>query len=143
MDHYTYQALNRSTDEICLAHFLFVDGNTTRLHIETYSLSKAPPFTALSYEWGQTETSEIIVDNRAFLIRRNLAQGLCALWNCWRREDVETQGLFWADALCVDQSNTTERGHQVNLMGSIYLSVETVVVWLGPAVGDSNRAIQA
>jgi hypothetical protein len=31
--------------------------------------------------------------------------------------------LIWADALCIDQSNKRERGHQVRLMGSIAFQV--------------------
>lgn len=139
MDLYTYQPLDRATDEVRLAQFLSIDENTIRLHIDTYSLSKATQFAALSYEWGPRETSEIIVDsNKTFSIQKSLERGLRVLWNYWKQERAEMWTLFWTDALCIDQSNILERGHQGNLMGSIYRSAEAVVVWLGPADDDAD-----
>lgn len=80
MDPYTYQSLERSTDEILLAWFLSVDENTIRLHMETYRLSNVPQFAAFSYEWGPRETSEIIVDStKTFSIQKNLERSLRAL----------------------------------------------------------------
>lgn len=37
----------------------------------------------------------------------------------------------WVDAVCIDQSNLTERGHQVKMMGYIYSKASRVLVWLG------------
>lgn len=36
------------------------------------------------------------------------------------------------DAICIDQSHTEERNHQVAMMGDIYSNATCVVVWLGP-----------
>jgi hypothetical protein len=38
---------------------------------------------------------------------------------------------IWADALCIDQSNTQERGEQVQLMSKIYTMTSLVLGWLG------------
>jgi hypothetical protein len=38
---------------------------------------------------------------------------------------------LWIDALCIDQSNTRERNHQVQLMGRIYAQATCVIAWLG------------
>jgi hypothetical protein len=38
---------------------------------------------------------------------------------------------LWIDAICIDQDNNAERGHQVQRMGQIYSGAEEVLVWLG------------
>jgi hypothetical protein len=43
---------------------------------------------------------------------------------------------IWIDALCINQDNEKERGHQVALMGRIFRNAE-VVCWLGRPDGDN------
>jgi len=38
---------------------------------------------------------------------------------------------FWADGICIDQSNLKERGHQVALMGQLYRKATLVCSWMG------------
>jgi hypothetical protein len=45
---------------------------------------------------------------------------------------------IWIDQLCVDQSNTDERNHQVQLMSNIYRFASIVTVWLGTAPESSH-----
>lgn len=42
-------------------------------------------------------------------------------------------GLYWTDAICIDQSNVQEHKHQVQMMRQIYSRAESVIVWLGAA----------
>ncbi|KAI0193862.1 heterokaryon incompatibility protein-domain-containing protein [Astrocystis sublimbata] len=42
----------------------------------------------------------------------------------------------WVDAICINQENTTEQSHQVNIMTEIYSKAERVVVFLGPLRSD-------
>src|SRR5690242_3272894 len=42
--------------------------------------------------------------------------------------------ILWADALCINQMDTRERGQQVKLMGLIYWKACCVRVWLGKDV---------
>jgi hypothetical protein len=79
---------------------------------------------------------KINVNGQSFLIRANLARGLRVFWEFYATIP------FWADALCIDQTNTVERSHQVNLMQDIYSYAALVIVWLGPAVDNSVRAIE-
>lgn len=44
---------------------------------------------------------------------------------------------FWIDALCIDQENLSERGHQVGLMADIYSNARLVMVWLGPGLDET------
>ncbi|KAK7178548.1 heterokaryon incompatibility protein [Paraphaeosphaeria sporulosa] len=36
---------------------------------------------------------------------------------------------LWVDAVCIDQSNTSERTYQVRMLDRIYSEAECVVVW--------------
>ena len=49
----------------------------------------------------------------------------------------------WVDAICIDQSNDNERGHQVGLMRKIYEAAQCVSVWLGKSDILTEHAIQA
>lgn len=44
---------------------------------------------------------------------------------------IFTTKYLWIDALCIDQSDISERGHQVSIMTQIYSSAMSVIVWLG------------
>ena len=88
-------------------------------------------FHALSYTWGlESPTREILIDGKPFLIRQNL-------WNFLRRVR-ECEDLLWADAICINQNDAKEKSEQVALMGSIFSSASTVIVWLGEAADDSE-----
>jgi len=50
--------------------------------------------------------------------------------------------LIWADALCINQENDTEKSWQVQLMRKIYASAVKVLAWLGVASHDSDLAIK-
>src|SRR6266536_764396 len=38
---------------------------------------------------------------------------------------------MWVDAICIDQSNIDERGHQVALMTKIYSLAKCDLLWIG------------
>lgn len=45
--------------------------------------------------------------------------------------------FIWIDAICIDQSDSTEKATQVPLMSEIYRQALQVNVWLGvPSYGD-------
>jgi len=50
---------------------------------------------------------------------------------------------FWIDQICIDQSTTNERNHQVRLMSRIFSQAYQVLVWLGPAADGSDQAMDA
>lgn len=52
--------------------------------------------------------------------------------------------IIWADALCINQSDVSERNAQVQRMAEIYRSSERVVVWLGadPVVTEALQIVQ-
>ena len=90
------------------------------------TLDSDTTYNALSYVWGdQSEKRRVICNGMACMITVSLFHAL----NQYRstRADV----LLWADALCIDQNNETEKTCQVRMMGDIYRQAQLVVVWLG------------
>src|SRR5947209_1153949 len=73
------------------------------------------PYEALSYTCGGTEMSASVqIDGRTLAITENLYLALQYL------RSEETDRILWVDAICIDQANHQERGHQVQQMGNIY-----------------------
>jgi hypothetical protein len=96
--------------------------------IQHFNMKEAPAFKALSYVWGPPSTLEILINGRTFSVRENLH----AFLNEIRSTSVPDQEIwFWIDQLCIDQSNTLERNHQVGQMADIYSSASVTIVWLG------------
>ncbi|KAF2833801.1 hypothetical protein CC86DRAFT_365605 [Ophiobolus disseminans] len=102
-------------------------------------LSTAPPYTALSYVWGEgVATRFIVLDGRPFWVRDSLWAFLAQ----WRNSGTEV-GYVWIDALCINQLCVEERNHQVALMGEIYSRAWRVVAWLdGGLEGALNRLVE-
>ncbi|KAF1960885.1 HET-domain-containing protein [Byssothecium circinans] len=95
-----------------------------QLHITT--LDEAPQYEAMSYAWGSpSDKKAIICDGRKAKIPTNLRDAL------QRVRDPLKVKRFWADAICINQSDSKEVGHQVRQMASIYSAAERVIVWLG------------
>lgn len=83
-------------------------------------------YEALSYTWGgSNKARDIELDGVDFPITANLFLALRYL----RHTDQDR--ILWIDAICIDQHNNKERGHQVGLMTSIYRRADRVRIWLG------------
>ncbi|KAF2654208.1 HET-domain-containing protein, partial [Lophiostoma macrostomum CBS 122681] len=88
-------------------------------------------YEALSYCWGdirQTVGITLVGDNASsveFQISSNLERAIKRI-----RQPKEIR-VFWIDLLCINQSDTNERGRQVALMCDVYALAESVSVWLG------------
>lgn len=93
-----------------------------------------PPYTCLSYVWGSaTSRRQILLDGKLFCAQQNL-------WNFLNsaRSFGDPAEFFWIDAVCIDQTNTPERNHQVAHMGMIYRSASQVMIWLGTRESTSR-----
>lgn len=100
----------------------YVEGGI-KLALESRSLS----YEALSYIWGAVAgESEIICNSFPLLVTANC---LTALRHLRKRHK---QRILWVDAICINQSSTTERSAQVAMMGEIYRIASRVLLWLGP-----------
>lgn len=52
--------------------------------------------------------------------------------------------LLWVDAICINQSDSAEKSHQVtNMLRKVYLLAEKSLVWLGPADERTANGISA
>lgn len=92
------------------------------------------PYEALSYRWGGNNfTQEIKIDGQLIHITKNLEAALRHL----RHESTER--LIWVDALCINQEDMAERGHQVSMMREIYTRCHTDLAWLGPNPGSVDE----
>jgi hypothetical protein len=91
-------------------------------------------FRALSYVRGDAQdTRPILIEGKILLVTKNCETAL----RCLRQAGKTT--TIWIDAICIDQSNLSERSRQVTLMGEIYRNVEGVVAFLGHDDEESPR----
>jgi ankyrin repeat protein len=105
----------------CMLYQAYLDGTDTI------------PYDALSYHWGGTDKTSTVTVNGEYLdVTENLHSALQHL----RSEDIDR--VLWVDAICIDQGNERERGHQVQQMCKIYSQAEEVIVWLGQATEETN-----
>lgn len=125
------QPATHKTDPIqCNLEIVFLDDNNTD--------NDGPHYEALSYAWG-TDFSEtpVHVDGHPKTITLNLFQALQHL-----RRPLQAR-VVWIDALCIDQSNTAERTHQVGFMRTIYERAVSTTVWMGiSTAGDCRLAMR-
>ena len=108
--------------------------------IEYYRVAQAPPYTALSYCWGDSRLKRcLIVNGRACGIGINAVEALLHLQpQTDQNDDVHH---FWIDQLCINQGDDAEKGRQVGLMWQIYSRAARVVAWLGLSGGDDVEFI--
>jgi hypothetical protein len=121
---FIYQPLQTSPQQFRLASIQpgpFSSPINCTLHYA--NLKDSPPFEALSYVWGDAQdTLPIFLDGHVFNVTTNLESALRHL----RWED--TARTFWIDAICINQHDAQERGHQVMFMGEFYRAAEQTTV---------------
>lgn len=120
-----------------------VTGNDSKeVHciVTAHSLENPPSYTALSYTWGRYDTDcGLWLTDQRHVIRKNLHRFLKQAQSSPKLRNR----YFWIDALCIDQLNDEERTHQVAQMAEIFKKAQDVLVWLGPAYGKSDFAMEA
>ena len=89
------------------------------LSLTHVSLDEKPEFVALSYVWGDSaDTRAISVNGSQFPVTVNLFEALSQTREFVRTGEIDTEfttgspRLFWADAICIDQSNHAEKAAQ-------------------------------
>jgi hypothetical protein len=101
------------------------------------TLNEPPKFEALSYVWGEPSFTHDIEIGRAKLpITQRLDNALR------RFRNVDQTRLLWVDAVCINQHDYIERGHQVFGMPEIYRNAQTTIAWLGDGDESTSWAIQ-
>jgi hypothetical protein len=100
------------------------------------SLLDPPDFEALSYRWGDLETPfSISIQSTDFEVTENLFTAL------WYLRDKKQKRILWVDAICIDQTNVSERNHQVQLMRDIYKNARRTLIWLGQDTEEIRQGL--
>ncbi|KAI0852446.1 heterokaryon incompatibility protein-domain-containing protein [Daldinia vernicosa] len=145
------------TEERCFVHTPMTDArNQIRLlqihhakrdepvhcSLSTWSLSKLPPYHAISYTWGDpSQTTYISINKQPLKVRRSCEYVLRqAKWHernlrnlcAWRHR------YYWIDAICINQTDNEEKSHQVQMMGKIYRLASCVLSCIGPHADNSK-----
>lgn len=99
-------------------------------------LHEAGTYTALSYTWGNAEsTHSLSIKGKNFSITKNLYEALIHLHRAKATR-------LWIDAICIDQKNISERSLQVQRMADIYRMAEEVIAWIGTHEHDSRSLFE-
>lgn len=106
-------------------------------------------YTALSYYWGDLDSTEVILVKRAYPtvdetrfevpITSALAAGLREI-----RAQATTRApstCLWVDAICINQTNIPERNYQVKIMYDIFAASHGVVGWLGELTTEIDQSL--
>ncbi|KAI1769880.1 heterokaryon incompatibility protein-domain-containing protein [Hypoxylon cercidicola] len=151
---YKYHPLSAGSDEIRVLTLYpgeSSDDIQVALHHVHFREDTPPVFEALSYVWGSPANPVSIAIKKTVLgsglalghdrgctlmVTQNLGVALRYL-----RDRVEPRTL-WIDAICIDQSSTSERSQQVQRMDKIYQHAARVVIWLGPEANNSNAIME-
>ncbi|KAF4461164.1 hypothetical protein FALBO_12043 [Fusarium albosuccineum] len=88
-------------------------------------------YTTLSYCAGSpTDIERVIIDGFCFNAFANLGHALRQARHFWKDKFDKRELLLWADQICINQKNPSERSHQVKLMRDIYAACKQVLVSL-------------
>ena len=111
-----------------------LDGNVRHVSIDS-----KPRFWALSYVWGSfTPLAPYYFQTPDGLIP--ITSSLHSALRSMREKGVST--MLWADAICINQKDSLEKGIQIRLLRTIYQSAEQVIAWIGEVENDSHEALE-
>ncbi|CZR65163.1 uncharacterized protein PAC_15063 [Phialocephala subalpina] len=134
---YRYQPLG--VNEIRLLTYS-VESPQPVWHFKHQNLDDEPEFYAVSYTWGQNASiprAFVDVEDGIIEVGDNLNNLLHSL------DSFDRSISIWIDAICINQSNDSEKMHQVPLMGRIYSDASKVLIYLGePYSGNPDTGAQ-
>ncbi|KAI2769031.1 HET-domain-containing protein [Daldinia loculata] len=99
-------------------------------------IGESPPYEAISYVWGDPHDKAGIICNGKPLA---ITAGLHTVLHHFRSPSEKRS--LWADAICINQNDSNERGSQVGRMKDIYSKADRVLIWLGEEKDESDRGI--
>ncbi|KAF4620185.1 hypothetical protein G7Y89_g14636 [Cudoniella acicularis] len=149
MPPYRYSSLSHKPNIIRLLRLLPSKDEPENLRCELLehtlreSDTACHPYEALSYVWGSEKKPKSITiiddqkDDQELAVTQNLYIALLHL------RDHEIPRIIWADAVCINQANKEEKEHQIKFMAAIYAKASRVIVWLGEARDESDRALES
>ncbi len=94
--------------------------------LDIVNIEAAGSYEPLSYVWGDaTRTHTMLLSDGELPLTTSLYHALRRI-----RLPGEPRRI-WADQICINQENVSERSGQVQFMNSIYRNARHVLVWLG------------
>lgn len=112
------------------------DENIIQCRLVTKPLDQDVLYHALSYTWGDpTGVQTILCEGKVLRVTQNLHEALTE----YRRRGESTP--LWADAVCINQSDVTEKTEQVRMMRDVYVQADTVIIWLGQEQADIQMGL--
>jgi len=125
---FSYSPLETSTDGIRLLT-LEPPGksdSSIKCTLQDATFAQKPKYEALSYTWGDgAATMRILVNGQDFEVGQNLYDALKHLRLGGRARTI------WVDAICINQSDITEKNQQIRMMPITYSRASQVLIWLG------------
>lgn len=146
---FQYRPLDQTTLQIRLLRLLPRSSeaatDTIACEIKPFDIAEAPPFSALSWAWGNPHGVEenICINDATFKV--TIPSLLDALKHLRRYFTHPTSTAaapewIWIDALCINQEDMEEKIVQVPLMVTLYGRARNVISWLGsgdPAIASA------
>jgi hypothetical protein len=111
----------------------------------TVRTSESPAYEALSYTWGDLSRRQRIQIAHMSASGENVVPTWVTS-NCHAalkrlRKGATGPRTVWVDSICINQTNISERNHQLTLMTQIYESASCVIVYLGNCADGSDEAM--
>lgn len=136
MHPYVYEPLDVSQPSFRLVRLIQGEESEIKCdlwHAAIYDAEDAIEYEALSYTWGSNDKPHSIeINGRSLSVTKSLLEALQHL-----RQKNEDR-ILWIDAICIDQNDLKERGHQVQQMPAIYENARQVIIWLGFSTQDTD-----
>lgn len=103
-----------------------------------FEIEQTLEYETISYSWGDTSLrSTMLVDGKSLNICKSADQALHRV-----RKATEVRAV-WIDAICINQFDVIERGHQVGMMCDIYSRGTQNLIYLGESDGYTFAGFQA
>lgn len=136
MEGFSYLPLAHESEQarIRLLDLEYRDDIVT-LSLYSASLRDKPYYEAISYTWGDaTKRKEIRCNGQLVTVPENLYDALRHL------RHVDRVRTLWIDGICINQKYGAEKSAQIRMMPHIYEAAQTVLVWIGRANDQTERA---
>ncbi len=95
-----------------------------------------PRYETISYVWGNPEDRSSIIINNTVLDVPTSAKRALQRMRCTDRDRT-----LWIDAVCINQDDVEERGHQVAMMAEVYMGSVCNLIWLGNSDKSTATAL--
>lgn len=127
MNSYAYKLLNFSSDAIRVLRLFSNSDFDSGIQCELIETRLGDiPYEAVSYTWGSMDKPcKITLNGFECYVMEHLYTALQYL------RLLNRSRCLWVDAICINQDNVEERGHQVGQMRLVYEKAKGVLIWLG------------